>query len=356
MNIIIGIILLLLLIITTFLKGKSRTLSVAMLSYMWILLWGNIENPDLENYQFLYEYVGLNGIGFQTSQIGLIFIIKIALYFGLSYTQFLALFSSIALFLIYITVEKHSKKPQIVYVLYFIYPFLLDLIQIKHFLAMSLVIFSINFLLKKTKKDLLIFFVIIAVASSIHIISIVFIFIPFVINMSEYKLIKTISIWVLIATPFAYTNIFLNILILFVPSERIAHYFENRAEFGFLIQYFIQLSLLAGVFYSKKYLTKIGIVNQLDMIIYKLNIYLIGLFPFYIVNGTFERGFRIIMIFNFIIFSNVYFSLPRKSKVISLMVIIIFGLLLSVYYLVLSPDEDIISPIFKNNIFFESII
>ena len=132
--------------IASILKGRGKIFSCMLLFFMWVLFWGNFDNADYLNYKNLYDYVSYSGTGYSTSQIGLVLIMKLASRIGFEYHHFLMLLSLVGIYLISHTVNRYTDKPQFVFLLYCVYPFLLDIVQVKHFLAMSIIVYSFKYL------------------------------------------------------------------------------------------------------------------------------------------------------------------------------------------------------------------
>jgi len=342
------------LIITNFisalLKGKGSILKILLPAFMWVLFWGNNDNADYLNYKQLYDYISYTGAGFSTSQFGFVQIMKFATKLGLQYHHFLMIVSLIGIYLITDTVKKYTDKPHLVYTLYFIHPFLLDIVQVKHFLAMAIIVYCFRYLEQEGSKNNIKFIVGVLIASSIHAISILFLPLLFIKKMRIKTLVLSVAIVLLIGIPIAYTDILQIIASKILNIQRVEIYFLNRARFGFFIQFFIQGTILLIVHYSRKILQKRRECNRYVDLIYRTNLYLIVLFPFYIINGTFERGFRMIMILNYILFSKLFSTSKKREKIVILILIFIFVFSLFMYYTFIPYKDTVFFPIFENNL------
>lgn len=339
--------------ISSLLKYKGSILKALLLVMMWILFWGNYYNADYFNYELLYNYISNTGEGFETTQLGFSLIMKITSGIGLEYYQFLMAISLLGLYLIASTVKRYTSKPQLVYVLYFIYPFLLDIVQVRHFIAMSIIVFSFRYLVEDRRLNNLRFVLGTLIACSIHYISIIFLPLLLIKRMKTKRLYTLIFIILVVGIPLAYSNIFLILASYIAPIQKLEEYFLNRARYGFVIQYFIQGGILFLVYYSRRFLEKRKGSNAFVDLIYKTNIYLLILFPLYIINGTFERGFRMIMIPNFILFSLVFIKIKRNEKIMILFFLLLFVIALFVFYIFSSYKYTVFFPIFENNLILE---
>ena len=331
---------------------NSGLFALLLIPVMLVMFGANYSNADYEHYLATYE-LQEQGVVFETSQIGFITLMNISSSLGLTYTGFLISVSIIGIFLIYTTVIKYTTKPNFVFALYFIHPFFLDIVQVKHFLAMSIIIFSAQFLIENKLTSTYKYIGGILIAASIHYISLFFIPLAFIKEI-KFKIlfltIVTLSLSLLALDKFGLIQI---IAIKIAGESRTASYFENRANLGFFVQYFIQLIMLATVFFSVRSLRKKNKSNKFIEITLIINIYLLVLFPFYMINGTFERAFRMALILNYILFSLTFTSLSLKPKILySLFLIVMVGLLFywHVYH---NYSEEVFYSIFENNYVFK---
>ena len=338
--------------ISTIIKGRGKLLSCMLLFFTWILFWGSYDNADYLNYKNLYEYVSYSGVGYATSQSGIVMIIRFISRLGLEYHHFLMVLSFIGIYLITETVKKYTDKPQLVYTLYFIHPFLLDVVQVKHFFTMAIITYCFRYLEQEGAKNNIKFIIGVLIASSIHMIAILFLPLLVIKKMKVKMLALFVTIVLVVGIPLAYTNIFEVIAAKLVGLQRIESYFLNRARFGFLIQFLIQGIILSMIHYSRKILERRKESNKFIELIYRTNLYLIILFPLYIINGTFERGFRMIMILNYIVISKLFTTSRKREKVMMLFMIFLFVFSLFLYYIFIPYRETVFFPILENNLLF----
>lgn len=338
--------------IASFFK-KSNLFILPLIILTWILYFGNNNNPDYENYLIAYEFVQ-NGIDYDNAQFGFVLLMQLSDLLGFDYHGFLSIASAVSLILIYLTIKKYTKKASLVFVLYFIHPFFLDIVQVKHFIAMSIVVYSIHYVIDTENK--IKFLALITIATSIHFAA--FFFFPLIflkkINYKPLLLIVGISIvFVFLLDKFD----FLKFLISQVSHEkRIESYFENRSNFGFIVQFSIQIFMLLIVYYLRTYLiSKNESVVFADLIL-KINIYLLILFPFYVINGTFERAFRMSLTWDYILFSLFFSQVKIQSRVASSFLALLFSTALFTLHVYLNYNETIFHSIFKNNFIMNNYI
>lgn len=327
----------------TFIGKNIKYLVFFMISLMWILFWGSTNNADSSNYLLLYENVSETGMGWINSEVGFVGLIRIAVFFGLEYSQFLMVISFISLSLIYITVQRYTQKLKYVWSLYFIYPFLLDVVQVRHFLAMSIMVYSINFLLKGKNVR---YTIGILIAFSIQFATVMFLPFIFIYKM-KIKNIWIITIASIILGIFLVKSNYILYLIGFIVSiDKINMYFENKASFGFLLQWIIQIMFMLPI-----YIIYVKVQSERFVeLVYKLNIYLLMMFPIYMINLNSSRIFRMILILNYIVYAIGFLKLNGKIR---------YALFIYVMFLVVgefgldilfSTSDIVLYPIFQKNI------
>ena len=346
--------------LSLFLKDKKSigklSLLIVLFIAMWILFWGNLSNADYLTYLKEYNYIMQTGNFPIGREIGWCLLMKISSNFGLKYYQFLMVVSFIGLSLIMITVRKYTDKPQFALILYFIYPYLLDIIQVRQFLAMSIIVFCLRYLEKNTITENIKYIIGVLIACSIHYLSLIFLPLFIIKNLKTKQLY--IIVFVAIAVSFYFVNdTFIQKAILsYIPFIQYKeNYFLHRARMGFLVVFAIQSIIFGAVYYSKKFLEKHGNKEIFISIVYKINVYLFILFPLEMINVIFFRAYRIIMVPNYILFSLVFLELGKRSKVQFLAIIIILVSLLFIYSIV-PVRNTVIFPIFEKNLLLRQIL
>lgn len=322
-----------------------------------VLLFGGINNcADYQNYLIFYQDVGHEGLkNSELSEIGFRFLAYLGNVIGLSYQLFRTLVAIIGLLLIQKTILDFTKKYNLVFLLYFIYPFILDVIQIRNFLAASIVVFSLRFIIKNSRKDDVKYLIAILIAASVHSVSVFFI--PFILikNFTIKQLLNTSIILV----PFlciltSYT--FIPNLIRNIAGEdamfNLEMYFK-RANYGFILLWSRQLAICIMSYLGYVSILKSRISQKwlrLDNAIIKLNFYLIIIcFPLVMFDGNFTRIFRDISILNYILISHVLYVYPREGH-LYLLFAIILGLSFFTMDILISPNvATVLIPFFQSN-------
>lgn len=330
----------------TLINKNIKYLIFLMLILMWVLYWGSTNNADSDNYLLLYEHVKNVGEGFLTTEIGFLGLVKLSVFFDLSYNQFLLIISFLALSLIYVTIKQYTNNVQYILSLYFIYPFLLDIVQVRHFLAMSIVVYSMNYLEKGKNFRYIIG---ILMAFSIQFSSIVFL--PFlIIQKMKIRQIWIISIIVIIAGMFfVNTSYIVDIVTLIVSMEKVNSYLSNRAKFGYLVQWAIQILYMIPVYIIYKKLYNNNLNEKIIEIVYKINIYILIMFPIYTINLTSSRVFRMTLILNYIVYAIGFLRLNNKYKYTLFFYILLLTIGMFSIDIFFMRYTEVLYPIFNKN-------
>lgn len=322
------------------------------ITFFLIIFGLGYENVDRDNYTLLFEQIEQGGSGFITSQIGLVLLFKLFIFIGFSYQTSIVFIFLIGITFIHSFVSKYAKNVPLVYLLYFIYPFFLDVVQIKHFLAMSILIFASARLFSAGGKfSTLLFFLL---AASFHYIAIFFI--PFLFLSSLN--IRHFTIVVVLFTVIMFIIVKFNFYLVFLSSEailiRVQSYLDNAPKFGFLIQMVIQIFICLLVLNLKGKLDKYYVDEKFISFVVYLNIYLLIMLPFYMINGNFERVYRVSYIPNFAYLTIYFMILDFKDRLLMILTSIGVMIALSSWYFS-GILELTVYPIIENNYFFDLI-
>ena len=337
--------------------AKSNRVVLYSTTLIMALLFGGIYNcSDDGMYQMMYNYIKVNGFTFySTTEIGFTFFVYLCTKVGLSYKLFRTLIAIIGLLLMQKTVLDFSKKYSLVFILYFIYPYMLDVIQIRNFLAASIVIFSIRFLIKNTRKGDLQYLVGILIAVSIHYMAVFFIPFIFFKRYSVNRLAKIALYIVPVLCVLTSTPIIPNIVSSIVGENLAASieaYFQ-RAHWGFLLLWARQGAITVLAYFCYQFLQDKDIEEEwkvLNNVIIKLNIYLIIIcFPLLMFNGNFFRLLRPMLFLNYIVISQVLYLDAKRGSIYSILAIFFTLLYFAMDVLTSSNITSVFVPFFQSN-------
>ncbi len=206
-----------------FFKRNSKVMFVIAFLWMWFLFSFNYGNADYEMYRGLYEGTVIRDI-----EPGTRILMDFFNSLGFSYHGFLCVFGAIGLGLIAYTIYKRSKNISFVAALYLIFPFVLDAIQIRNFIAMALIIFGINFLITQKRLWWLKYAVINLIAVSFHSFALVcFAFIPLAFMNRKKIWLVTSILFIFESCLIINKSLLLSMLSFVMDPERLNAYFGS---------------------------------------------------------------------------------------------------------------------------------
>ena len=165
---------------------------------LWILFSFCSEVPDYRNYAFVFQRLNW-GDDYHSVETGYWLLCKFAVFLGLDFSVFRKIYGLIGLTLMGSTAIRYIDKPYRVFLLYFLYPFLLDLVQIRHFMACSIVIFGIRDLEEFKVENIVKYCLCVLLAVTQHSIAIVYLVFLFA-YLKDIKIMMKIAISVTIGS------------------------------------------------------------------------------------------------------------------------------------------------------------
>ena len=355
-----------------FMKKHDKAIAMFILLFMWLFFWGNTMNPDYGAYSNLYSKIqnGVPTLRNTGMEPGFIIMMKLSSLFGLNYRGFLILISLCCYLLIHSTIKLYCKNYSYVYLLYLVYPYFIDVIQIRNFIAMSILIYSVRFLMNDGLYATIKYIVLLLIATSIHRMFIVYL--PMILIKPKNK---NTFIYYLAICSILFSIIFLlndkNVPILGpyienfigrISNGRYLVYLESKTNWGWILFCYLQVSSFVMIVLSKilyeRYTTNILNPSHYDNIIkfitlmYYVNLFLFIYMPFLILNVNCTRIIRNILILNYMAFSIVSGIIKdRDVKILYNLSAITYALSYFVI-LVIPQKEDIILSVIYNNIIY----
>lgn len=187
-----------------FWKKHCKMIAFLTFLFFWTLFWGNTDNPDLMNYMYQYNNV-LNTSSVNT-EIGYYFITKCFARLGFSYQWYIAIVTLICYGIIFNTIKNYTQNYNYVFLFYIIHLFIFDIIQIRNFMMMSILIFAVKYLVRNTTKDRIIYLLLICISATIHKTGIIYSLAVLIKPSDSNKVIKNIAISSVILSIITYIN------------------------------------------------------------------------------------------------------------------------------------------------------
>ncbi|WP_176706032.1 EpsG family protein [Paenibacillus hemerocallicola] len=346
---------------------KSKVVFGVLFIFMWILFGWNTGNADYFGYEQTYysleSYNGFN-VYFAEYEIGYRFVYKLAHAFGMNYNTFLIVYSLIGLMLISNTILKYSAKPSYVMALYLIYPFLMDIVQIRNFMSMAIIIFAARYLFSSRKGDLFRYVLFVLLAASFQVVGLFYLILLLAKVRARIKLVK----WISLITIFLVLFLILLMSGIAIPILGGMAYLGTKTsittQIGYLF-YFIIGFLLVRFSYKKvrtledssssgKHVVDYSKMNMANIIL-NINIIILCVYPLVFFSTEFMRLYRNILLLNYILFSHIVVSgfASRLNMTVFKITTIIFVVLSEWLFAYYASKDIVFYPIFEKNKIFD---
>lgn len=357
MTYILSTILLFMNFIYAFTKRHNKFIAFVLLLFAWILFWGNTLNPDY----LLYKEIYCSNANYITNnlEIGYILIIKIFNFLGFNYQIFLLIISLFGFILINNTIKRYCINYNYIYLLYFIFPYFFDIIQIRNFLIMALFVYSTKYLVDGKLKSKVKYCIIIIFASTIHISAIAFLPMMMISVKKNNNLVRLIVLFSFMFSILILLNNkeipFINEINTLIGIKKISLYTGTKTNYGFILFWLLQTMSYIMVYISYKLFKKYNIdmakvlERKFIYIVYWINTLAFIYFPIYIINSNFTRLMRNILLLNYIIIAitNEVISDRREKRIYNILVVayVFFMILIQL----LPYTDEVIKLILDNN-------
>lgn len=170
------------LIIGSVVRQKSKMLTFFNFTFMWIIFTFNYGNADYAAYIQAFASPQM------TTEVGFSFLCKFFNNLDLTYNYMLGFIGGVCLILLLLTFKRMTDNTALASALYMITPFFVDAIQIRNFIMMAIVLYCMKYLDEnQSKKNTLFFCIGVCIASTFHILAIVYLLLPFIRKLSLKK-------------------------------------------------------------------------------------------------------------------------------------------------------------------------
>ena len=377
-----------LLMLAGVIKKDSKLLFICILSWLWVLFAFNLSNADYTNYELFYYRYGALGTWDTNMEIGYQLICKLSNIIGLDYQAYLAMISLFGLGIIGYTIRKFTRNYSFALVLYMIYPFILDIVQQRNFLAIVFIVFGFQFLMSSKKIASLYYIICVLLAMSFHYFS--FFYLLFIVTrwFNINKIIKFCTIAFVALFIFAlFPNIFWNALVQipFMLSsagkievwQSIQTVSNVRGYIYSAIEFVLRLFIIGLSHYtcirlsknskengiqninarqSRETLRNLSNLTKISELVFKINIISVLIFPMLMIYSEVGRAIRTVMILNYILFAAMlekevkWRGNSRYLYTFIIVMYVLFVFMLQIYW----PFYDtVFNPVFEYNSLFK---
>lgn len=348
-------------------------LPIFTLVFLVIAMGGNTNNPDTTIYYNMYY-----NKSFFDKDVGFGYLIQMSNNLGWSINTFRLIIAIVGLVLITSAVNYWLTKPSLFYLIYFIYPYMMDVVQVRNFLAMSIFVFALRFLViesKEEKKNALLYVLLLLVASSIQKTALVYLPLVLINRVERKKFLKGIITFAAFLSVFVGLNSsMVNLIGQYVLnnlSESLsgsAGFLTRNTHYGWMILWAEQICNVMLVYYTNKlYLKDCDKMTDTKQTAFRnglylevmlwINIYCFCFCPLYVLNINFYRIMRNVMVANiicyaFLIGEKGLFCNTKKKRIYTILVFSYALLMFYVNYFYNGHGEyvnSIIVPLFTDN-------
>ncbi|MDK2810945.1 MAG: hypothetical protein PWR27_1654 [Petroclostridium sp.] len=343
-----------------FLKNKNMFIAIVSFFCCYIFISGyrNFSglSDDVTNNAIEFERV-INGSKsmYEAVYVGLI---KFGSYFTHDYYVWRNIVVFIFLSIFFIVIYKFVDNVHFVYAMFSAYLVILSSVQLRNFLA--LVVFLIGLLYfvnsNHTGKRL-VFIVFTLLAGLIHSSFFIYFFLLLADKTFSQKTIKKIGIGVILFCVLIFINgnniPGMRILLNFVNESRVLIYLTQKTRLGFLYPMIMHLSSVFITYYIMK---KTSGDNEKYKLIFKINALMMICFPLYMLQTSFYRIARNLLILTYI--SEGDSILRNEIKIQEKMYIILYSIVSLLIWIIIdlyitTPKEVLLIPFFEDNIFLQ---
>lgn len=265
-------------------------------------------------------------------------------YLGFNFRQFCVFIAFLSLILMIIGMLRISRFVPFALSLFLIYPFAHEAVQMRTFLANSIVWFALPFLLidypnkKKNLRKKLVFFLLIYIATTIHTLSWFYFIISIIyLLIRKYKRYFSIFIsFIFLMMIFIHTNMLGRIMMSLSSSDKLNHWVEGSTSYGVLVYMIITILIYILLKYSTETIIKSGSsvwTTQTRLNIQKFSITVIAVIPFLTFDITFNRLWRVFLGLLYLlsgeyIYNNNNLKLKKVLYILSLILVVLIMFLL----------------------------
>lgn len=322
--------------------------TIFILFIMFILFGFNTFNVDMKQYESIFQ-IYQNGYTYSSDEfeIGFKMIFKLCYFLGISYQEFLISIAFIGLFFIYKTANKLSDRPNIVLILFFLFPFFHQVTIIRNFIALAISFYGLQYIDKKEPLKYILFIFIATLFHTSALINILFLGC----FLTDKKLNITILCCMIFMLSILYIPSLKFLLISLIPKMEAYLFDQTRISTKLiLVLYYFSVLLL-----SRKLIITNGINDReaISHVMYKCLKIGIVFLPLTFLSMNFFRLIENIILCFYIIIANSIFKRPKKYKTkISINSIYVIMLIFLQYFIfeIYFSYESVILPIIKNNL------
>lgn len=339
-----------------FMNKKSKLFMGFYIFFIWFLMAGSMDNPDYGNYYNQFQRISVYGTDMYdlNSEYGFQWMMKLVSLFTEDYNYFLIIVFFIAISLICSFLYDKCLNKSYICILYLIFPLIYDLIQIRNFMAMSIIIFSLKYIFNQNFKSKIYFCIGTLVATSIHYSAFLYFPLVFIDVYGKNKKIRFMALGAMGISLYFIFNInalnpVIDLVAFVINSEKNLAILEARSNLGFLIPYAEHMLMFSMIVISRricflqfevrKDLSRIQIEKYKKYInlVYYIDLLAFIYFPLHLINISFVRLIRNLLILNYGVFA-ITIGMTKNKNSYFLLVLLFVSLFYFLEYMHAPPE------------------
>lgn len=351
-------------------KKNSRNVYIFAFIVFWILFGWSSNNADYQIY--VGRYNNYSGQILNLTEPLFTALMRIFNMINLDYTQFLIVISFIILMVYFIFIKKSTKQTCFVLVIYFIFPFCIDVCQLRFSIATIFSTIGLYYLIfdENVKRSIIKYIIFIFLAGMIHfaMLFLLLLIIPKILDLKQTIIITFVAL------------IILQIFMTMVPNIEIQGTNVLAGKINFVLDYanqkyntevvlvtvyrviifFVLYLIINRIVIKRIYSQKENVeeydkkINALKLVL-KMNIFILVILPLLSISVDLYRVQVTLSLINIITYS--YFFIKQKRGTINLynimfiLICILFNMI-NLYLLVLRNTniDTVWWPLFNNNL------
>lgn len=335
-------------------------IALTFLAIIFVAVYGN---ADTEAYY--YEYTNMLKPNWNDTEPLWMFIQYVFRTLKIPFWGFRLFIFFSGILLIFKTLSIVTKDKNIILLFYMIYPFMLDMVQIRNFLAMSILIYAIKYLIEERTHNLIKYIFLILAASLIHNVFIIYLVLIFIriVKKIDYRFWIVVILLMFVGIMMIFDNI--SSIVLFLFGNYHGGGFARKYVMYGLVSNEMMLGLFGfyllgflGSMISHRIFVLAERTGKYDSTRYRQNDLLIKCFVmlslFYMLNlfsMDFARIYRNVLILVYgVMWEASKYTKNKFIMRVMLFIMALYGCWLFTYY---AYPDSVFWPAIQNNYFFE---
>lgn len=332
--------------VSGFTVKRSKVLTFLILLFAWVLIGWNYDNSDYAAYQNFYihnsDFIGL-------MEPGYLLLCGLFDSLGFDYVSFRIITSGFVICIYLYIILKYACYNCCVAACYLAFLLILDVTQIRNFIAFSFVFLGLTILIYGHNNVRLKYILFVILASLIHVSSIFYLL--FVnIRRRKYSIYWFIVLFIIELLVVKGLPAMLGEYI----SDKFQDYSHETSLFTISVASLIQLFNVYYIYIVGKSTVACLSDSERANTFYNMNLLLLFMIPFYLDTLTYMRIFRNISILNFIYITNAL-SVQKRNIFLKTIIFLMYASYFLLLVRFMHNFENVFTPVFEYNNFLSSL-